>query len=65
MKIKKRLVHMARRIRADGAVSAVCSPTPRAINLRVATWTLIDSDVTCARCIAILASPCAAIKGDT
>jgi len=46
--------HFAGKIRADGAVSPLCAKTPRALNLRRESWTLIKSAVTCKRCIAAL-----------
>jgi hypothetical protein len=46
-------VHLAAQIRPDGRVSAACSPQPRAICLRVASWTLCRQFVTCKRCRAL------------
>ncbi len=45
-----KIVHRASLIRADGGVSALCYRRPRAIRLGVASWTLIDSAVTCPKC---------------
>lgn len=50
----KRLVHMGSGVRADGAVSARCFASPRAIDMKRATWTLRAEAVTCPRCSAIL-----------
>lgn len=46
-------IHMAAKIRDDGAVSPLCSSSPRAINLKQTTWTLRPIAVTCPRCRAI------------
>lgn len=50
-KTKPKVIHRARKIREDGAVSAACFATPRPINLQVATWTIRDDAVTCRKCI--------------
>jgi hypothetical protein len=47
--------HRASGFREDGAVSSLCSPT-RAINLRVASWTIRDEAVTCPKCKARMAA---------
>lgn len=51
-----RPVHKAKHLRADGCVSALCSKTPRAIDLKRASWTIRNEAVTCPRCLALLAS---------
>lgn len=48
-------VHMAKKIRADGRVSPLCAKTPRAIDLKRASWTLQAGMVTCDRCKAVAA----------
>lgn len=50
----RKVYHMAAKIRPDGAVSALCYKRPRAINLRVATWTIRPEAVTCPKCRAVL-----------
>jgi len=49
MKHAKR-VHRANFINDEGGVSALCSATPKPIDLRRATWTNRDDAVTCPRC---------------
>lgn len=56
-------IHFAAKIRPDGAVSALCSKTPRAINLNVSSWTLRREAVTCRKCVASFAAIDAAMKG--
>ena len=55
-KPKKRLVHRGDKIRADGAVSAMCFSTPRAIDLGRASWTNRDEAVTCKKCLLLIAA---------
>ena len=50
----ERIIHRAQFIADDGGVSALCFSSPRAINLRVASWTIRSEAVTCRRCIAML-----------
>jgi hypothetical protein len=50
-------VHKAKHLRPDGAVSPLCARTPRAIDLKRATWTLHNDAVTCSRCLAVLHRP--------
>lgn len=52
-KAKPKPVHMAGKMRDDGAVSAKCFNKPRPIDLSKASWTLRPEAVTCKRCIAI------------
>lgn len=47
---KPKIVHLAAKVRADGAVSAACYATPRAIDLSRATWTIRPEAVTCEKC---------------
>ena len=45
-------VHFAYRVTDDGRVSPLCrGDAPRAINLKVATWTNRAEAVTCRRCL--------------
>lgn len=46
--------HYANKLREDGTVSAICFSTPRAIDLRRATWTNRSGAVTCSKCLDIL-----------
>ncbi len=41
---------------SDGAVSAECYRTPRAINLKTAIWVLEWDRVTCKKCLAMRSS---------
>lgn len=50
-------IHMAKLISANGNVSPLCAKRPRAINLKVASWTNRPEAVTCPKCIALLVSP--------
>ncbi len=49
-----RICHLARSIRADGAVSAMCFTRPRAIDMTRATWTINRKAVTCSKCAEII-----------
>lgn len=49
-----RVYHRAALIDGQGRVSALCSPKPRAINMKRATWTNRDEAVTCPKCIAAI-----------
>jgi hypothetical protein len=44
---RPKVIHLAGMMRDDGAVSAACSPKPRPIDLRRATWTIRRDAVTC------------------
>ena len=46
----KKPVHRAAMVNQAGGMSALCFAKPRAINLRLATWTIRDEAVTCAKC---------------
>lgn len=48
-------VHLAKKIRPDGAVSPLCAMTPRVLNLKVSTWTLRNEAVTCRKCLTLIA----------
>jgi hypothetical protein len=49
-----KIVHRAKHIRPDGAVSALCFTQPRKIDLKRSTWTLDDQRVNCPRCREII-----------
>ena len=49
---RTRLVHRADKVRENGDVSAACFDTPRAIDMRHATWTTDPTAVTCSACVA-------------
>lgn len=51
---KPKPYHKAALLSPEGKVSPLCAKKPRALNLAVALWTLIDKDVTCPRCVALL-----------
>lgn len=51
---RQRIVHRARLINPDGGVSPLCAKTPRAIDLRRATWVLRDAGVTCPKCLKLI-----------
>ena len=46
--------HMAAKISKHGDVSPLCATTPRAINLKVASWTIRPGAVTCRKCLRIM-----------
>lgn len=55
--LKPKPVHRAKLISQDGSkVSPLCAKRPHAINLKVATWTIVDSQVTCPRCLKVIAA---------
>jgi hypothetical protein len=45
-----KVYHLAAKISVNGDVSAFCFAKPRAINLALASWTIIAGAVTCPRC---------------
>lgn len=47
---RPKIVHMAKHVRGDGSVSPLCAVKRRAINLKVASWTMQDHLVTCEKC---------------
>lgn len=47
-----RIRHRGDKIDARGRVSALCFESPRAIDMRRATWVLTDAGVTCPKCLA-------------
>ena len=48
--------HMADLI-MPGYVSALCFAKPRAINLKVALWTIVPEAVTCKKCLRLMGLP--------
>ena len=59
-----RIVHKAVKFAPNGDASALCSDRPKAINMRIATWVLLDEAVTCKRCLAKLKAQQAGAKGE-
>jgi len=51
-----RVRHRGALVNSGGGVSALCFKTPRAIDMKRASWTLIDSGVTCLKCLALIAA---------
>jgi hypothetical protein len=51
---RQKVVHRAKQIRGDGAVSALCFRGPRPIDLSRASWTTRDAAVTCKNCLRAL-----------
>lgn len=51
---KPRIVHMASKMSSKGGVSPLCAIKPRAINMKISSWTLTRAAVTCTRCQAKL-----------
>lgn len=49
-----RVRHMAKGIREDGAVSALCFRSPRAIDMRRSSWVMRAEAVTCPKCLKAL-----------
>lgn len=49
-----RMYHRCDKIDPKGRVSALCFSTPRAIDMRRASWTLTDAAVTCPKCRALI-----------
>lgn len=52
---RKKLVHLAAKVDAEGRVSAACYARPRAINQQRAGWTNRAEAITCLHCRAIAA----------
>lgn len=46
--------HRGDKIDSKGRVSALCFPTPRAIDMKRATWVMSDDAVTCPKCRALI-----------
>lgn len=53
---KPRIVHFAALFNKRGGASAACSESPRAINMRRATWSISWDAVTCKACLAVRAA---------
>lgn len=51
---KKRIAHLGAKVREDGAVSALCFKSPRAIDMVRSTWVMRKEAVTCSKCRAII-----------
>lgn len=49
--IPPRVCHKAAFMNGDGDVSALCSKSPRAIDMKRATWTTGWEAVTCKKCL--------------
>lgn len=49
-----RVRHRGDKIDQHGRVSALCFPTPRAIDMKRATWVMNDEGVTCPKCRALI-----------
>jgi len=49
-----RIRHLAKKVRGDGAVMAMCFKSPRAIDMKRATWTTDRNAVTCQNCLALM-----------
>ncbi len=49
-----RMRHRGDKINAQGRVSALCFPNPRAIDMKRATWVMNDDAVTCPKCRALI-----------
>lgn len=64
-----RLRHRGDKINAKGGVSALCFPSPRAIDMKRATWVMSDDAVTCPKCRALILArgktPNAEVTGPT
>ena len=54
--MSNKLVHRAAMLDEFGNASALCFAKPRAINLRIASWTIRDEAVTCEKCKRAMAS---------
>ena len=50
-------VHRAKLMSPDGHVSPLCAKSPRAINLKVASWTIVGRQVTCPKCLKLMSIP--------
>jgi hypothetical protein len=49
-----RMRHRGDKINAQGRVSALCFPKPRAIDMKRATWVMSDDATTCPKCRALI-----------
>lgn len=50
----RKIYHKAKMHDGKGNVSPLCAKTPRKLNLKRNSWTIIDADVTCGKCRKIL-----------
>jgi hypothetical protein len=50
--MSERIYHRAHLLADNGDVSPVCADTPKAINMKRATWTTDWEAVTCKKCLA-------------
>lgn len=50
-KLATKTIHKAKHVNNNGDVSPLCADKPRAINLKVASWTLRWEAVTCKKCL--------------
>jgi len=57
-----RMYHRGDKINQRGGVSALCFATPRAIDMKRATWTISDDAVTCPKCKALILARAATAK---
>jgi hypothetical protein len=48
---RRKVIHRAGLIDRMGNVSAKCFKRPKAIDLSVSSWTLLDHKVTCLKCL--------------
>ena len=51
---KPKLYHMGKWVTPEGDVSALCFDTPRAIDIKKASWTSRPQAVTCPKCKRLL-----------
>jgi len=55
--VTDKITHKAKHMTEAGDVSPLCrAKRPRPIDLTVETWTLLDAQVTCSKCLKALAS---------
>jgi len=47
----EKIIHRAGQVSQVGDVSAVCYKRPRPIRLALETWTIVDNQVTCEKCL--------------
>ena len=48
------IYHFADLVNQSGDVSALCYKRPRKINLEITKWTIVESDVTCKKCLCLI-----------
>jgi hypothetical protein len=54
--LKPKTIHRGTHVNEAGGVKALCFDVPRSIDLTRATWAMRDQDVTCPKCLRIIAS---------